>query len=329
MTWNEKYGYYTKIGVEEAYKEKTGNVAEINLMLVAMLRMAGIEASPVLISTRENGIALFPNRSRFNYVIASASIDDKNVLLDATHKLSNINVLPIRDLNWLGRLINKDGTSTEIDLMPKTASKSNTNLMATITASGEITGMIKMQNFDYNAFNFREKEAGLTTESYLEKLEKQLNGSQIEGYTVENKSELDKPVIETFSFKNSNSVDIIGDKIYFNPLLFFAQTGNPFKQEKRGYSVDFVYSNQERYQTIITIPEGYVVESIPKPITVVFTDKLLSYKFNVSANDKQVQVVSVFDINTTLVSPGNYEELKAFYNEMIKKQTEKVVLKKI
>ena len=40
MNWNEKNSYYCDAGVKKAYTEKVGNVAEINLMLVAMLRHA-------------------------------------------------------------------------------------------------------------------------------------------------------------------------------------------------------------------------------------------------------------------------------------------------
>jgi ribosomal protein L24 len=41
VKWNENYGYSCDDGVKQAYKDKTGNVAEINLMLTAMLRTAG------------------------------------------------------------------------------------------------------------------------------------------------------------------------------------------------------------------------------------------------------------------------------------------------
>lgn len=71
IKWNSYYGYSCNDGVKKAYKDKTGNVAEINLMLTAMLRHAGLTANPVLVSTRSNGIALFPNRTAFNYVIAA------------------------------------------------------------------------------------------------------------------------------------------------------------------------------------------------------------------------------------------------------------------
>ena len=84
-----------------------------------MLRYAGLTANPVLVSTRSNGIAIFPNRTAFNYVIAAVETPNGNILLDASDKFSTPNVLPFRALNWYGRLIRKDGTSEEVDLMPK------------------------------------------------------------------------------------------------------------------------------------------------------------------------------------------------------------------
>src|SRR5690606_32462713 len=60
MAWNKYNGYYTNEGVKEAYKKGSGNVADINLMLVAMLRKANLNANPVLVSTKDHGMPLFP-----------------------------------------------------------------------------------------------------------------------------------------------------------------------------------------------------------------------------------------------------------------------------
>jgi hypothetical protein len=59
--------------------------------------------------------------------------------LDATDKYSNPNILPFRDLNWFGRLIRKDGSSENVDLMPKVASADNITMLYTIEATGKIT----------------------------------------------------------------------------------------------------------------------------------------------------------------------------------------------
>jgi hypothetical protein len=46
MNWNNQNGYYTDKGVIKAYIDRTGNVAEINFILTAMLKFAGINANP-------------------------------------------------------------------------------------------------------------------------------------------------------------------------------------------------------------------------------------------------------------------------------------------
>lgn len=329
MNWNEKYGYYPRHKMDQVFTEKVGNVAEINLMLVSMLRMSGINANPVLVSTRENGIAFFPNRTLFNYVIVSADIEGQTILLDATSKNSDFNILPIRDLNWSGRLIKKDGTSSEINLMPKTNSKNAIFLIGTINNQGEILGKVRNQYFDYNAFAFREKYNKIAEQSYIEKLEKEHQGLEIGEYEVQNNNDLTKPITEVYDFTSTNSVEIIGDKMYISPLLFFAETENPFKQETRTYPIDFAYPNQDKYSFSLTIPEGYVVETLPAPKAIAMPDNLGSFKYNITSNGKQLQLLYIQDTNQAIIGAEYYEALKNFYKEIINKQTEKIVLKKV
>lgn len=329
MTWDGFNSYSCDKGVSRAYQDKTGNSAEINLMLTAMLRYAGLSANPVLLSTRANGIALYPTRSAFNYVIAAVEIEDDLILLDATNKNAVPNVLPIRDLNWFGRIIRKEGSSAQVDLTSKMISKEIINMMYTVAADGSVNGKIRDQYTDYNAYNFRENYASIAEDTYLEKLEKKMNGTLVSDYVIENKKEYYKPVIETYSFKNSNAADVVADKIYINPLLFFSLKENYFKEETRQYPIDFVYANEDKFMVMITIPEGYAVETIPAPVNIVFSDNLLSYKFNISNAGKTINVTSILDINSSVISEEDYISLKAFFNEIVKKQTEKIVLKKI
>jgi len=99
MNWNQFYGYSTHKGVKKAAIDRTGNTAEINFILIAMLNYAGINANPVLCSTVGHGIPNYPNRTVFNYVLAAGDIDGKRVLLDASSKFTTSNVLPLQALN--------------------------------------------------------------------------------------------------------------------------------------------------------------------------------------------------------------------------------------
>ncbi|WP_281336616.1 transglutaminase domain-containing protein [Flavobacterium eburneipallidum] len=329
VKWNNLRGYSCDEGVKTAYKNKTGNTAEINLMLTAMLRFAGFNANPVLVSTRDNGITFFPSRTAFNGVIAAVETPEGMILLDATEKYSEPNVLPFRDLNWVGRLIRKDGTSTEVDLMPKALSREVTNMSLELKTDGTATGKIRNQFTNHEALKFRKANLGLTTESYLEKLETNNNDIEVSDYARENDLDLSQPMVETFAFKDTKDIEIIDGKIYVSPLLFLVTKENPFKQEVREYPVDFGYPKQEKYNININIPEGYVVESMPVGINIGTGENVGSFKYMIANSANSIQIVINKDINTAIVQADFYPVLKDFYKQIIDKQNEKIVLKKI
>ena len=329
MNWNEMNGYSCQNGVKSAYQDKTGNVADINLMLISMLRYAGLDANPILISTRSNGIALYPSRSAFNYVIAGIEVENQIILLDATNKYSLPGILPIRDLNWFGRVVRKNGSSAIVNLTPDKKSIDVVTLMGVIKEDGEIEGKVRKKSFDYNAFIFRNNFNGVSKDSYIEKLERENNGLEILEYEVQNSLVLNEPIVENYSFKTNNSVEIIGGKMYFSPLLYFALSENPFKQENREYPVDFIFPNQDSFRVSLTIPDGYVVESLPEPKLIALPENIAKFSYEVSKTNNQVQLSYSLDLNRVVIENVYYEALKNFFKELVNKNTERIVLKRI
>lgn len=329
MNWNEHNRYYCEKGVKKAYADKVGNTAEINLMLISMLRHAGLDANPVLISTRANGIALFPSRNAFNYVIAAVEMNGGFILLDATSKNTLPNLLPIRALNWTGRLIRKDGRNIEIDLMPQKPSKEVVNITAEINAEGKVTGKARDQYFDYNAYVFRENYGDSEKNTSMQKIEGKYKGIQIDEYAVNNTQDLTKPVVEAYSFTHDNLVDVIGDKMYLNPMLFFAHTENPFKLDKREFPVDFGFPYQDRYMISLKMPDGYAVESLPQTTSLAMDQNIATFKYLIEAKGNMINVLVDHDMNYANIGPAYYGLLKDFYQKMVEKQSEKIVLKKI
>lgn len=330
MNWDGKYGVFSKKGVEKAYRDRTGNVAEINFILIAMLKTAGINASPVLVSTKDHGVPVYPSRTVFNYVIAAAEIEGKKILLDATNNFTVPNILPLRALNWTGRLIQHAGASEQINLVPTVSSNSTYDLMLNIDEAGLIKGKGRMKKSDYEALKFREKNVSFNEESYLEKLENDLKGIQISNYVIENRNtDLSKPIVETFSFTANNQFDIIGGKMYLKPLLFFNKNQNPFVREVREMPIYFGYPKKESYNINLNIPKGYEVESIPEGIKLSTEDGACSFSMNIQYDDNTVQIVVTKEIKLAVFSADYYDVLKDFFQKMLDKQNEKIVLKKV
>jgi hypothetical protein len=330
MNWNEVYGYFTDKGVIKAYADQVGNVAEINFILINMLKLAGLEVNPVLVSTIENGIPVYPTRTGFNYVIAAVELDGKPLLLDASRKFTSPNILPLNILNWKGRLIKENGTSQEIALEPVKVSGEYSNFVVKIDGAGKMDGRARIQRSDYNAYRFRIQNANSGQEDYLDKLEGQLGDLKIAEYKIENKkTHLADPVIENYAFVSHNQYEIIGGKIYLNPLLFYTMTKNPFKSDKRQMDICFAYPTQEKVNVNIEIPAGYVVESLPAPIKILSENKEITYMLNIVNQGNKIQIISSKEINNSIFAADQYEGLKELFQKMIASQNQKIVLKKI
>ena len=329
VKWNDYYGYSCNEGVKKAYKEKTGNIAEINLMLTAMLRYAGLNANPVLVSTRSNGISVFPNKTAFNYVIAAVENGSTYTLLDSSDMSSTPNVLPFRALNWFGRLIRKDGSSVEIDLMPTMVSNDAITMMYSLDENGAISGKLRRQRDNHNALLFRNSFKNIKEDSYIEKLENDNNKIEIQEYSRTNEKELNLPLIESVSFIGSNFSELIGGKIYIKPLLSFAASQNPFKQDSRDYPVDFGFPFMDKFIVNITIPEGFTVEHIPESTSLSIENGAANFRYSSSVSGNAVQIMVINQLNASIIPAGYYNMIKEYFQKITDKQNEKIVLRKI
>ncbi|KAB1068462.1 DUF3857 domain-containing protein [Tamlana haliotis] len=328
MTWNNYHSVYTNKGVKGAYKDHVGNVAEINLMLTSMLRYAGLRAYPVLVSTRSHGVPLFPTREGYNYVVSCVRFPEGDMLLDATSKYAMPNILPTKTLNWQGRMISEHGGSTLIDLYPSEKSKNNIFMMANLQEDGVLKGGYRSMKTNHNALDFRDSYIGVNLDDYLERLENSYDGMEISDYKVVNDLDLSKPVSESYKFVKESQADVIGDKIYFSPMFFLRSSENPFKLENRAYPVDFAYPSETNYKIIITIPEGYQIESVPEPVALMLPDDLGVFKYNILAQGKNVQLAVEAHVNQSVITPEYYAALKAYFSQLVEKQGEQIVLSK-
>ncbi len=328
ITWNEYYGVLCENGIKKTLTEKTGNSADVNLTLTAMLKYAGYSADPVLVSTKSHGVPLFPTREGFNYVLTAVDTENGMILLDATEKEGAMGILPVRVMNWNGRLIKEDGTSKEISLLPNTPAKHIVTINANILQDGTVEGKMRTQLTQNRAYNYRKAHKNDTWEDIMMAIEDRFLEMEIDELEVKNEKVSAKPLIESCSFVKENQVEIISGKLYFKPALFMAMTENPFKMDKREYPVDFGYPILNKVTINYKIPDGYQVESVPENIALGLPDAMGSFKYSVRQNGNQLQFSCALKINRAIIPAQYYQALKEFYAQVVVKQTENVVLVK-
>lgn len=327
MNWNSRLGFYSENGVRRAYEDNRGNTGDINLMLTAMFRYAGLDANPILVSTKSNGIPIFPTRNGFNYVLSGVKKDGSIILFDATNKFGKPNVIETRIMNWKGRIVGKDGSSAWVSLTPSKHAVRNTMITADLSST-QITGKSRNRYTGNYALTFRKNYNGLKKEAARKKLETGKNGTELSEIKFENLDQLYKPVNLSYNFESFGTVGKIGNKLYLSPMLFMAMNENPFKLEQRTYPIDYGFPKKDRYIITIDIPKTHKVESVPENVFFKIED-IASFKYLISNTGNKIQLSVEFSINKPLVVASKYDSLKKFYEFLIAKEKEKVVLAKI
>tara|TARA_R100000935_G_scaffold19234_1_gene36910 strand:+ start:5043 stop:5942 length:900 start_codon:yes stop_codon:yes gene_type:complete len=297
-------------------------------MLTAMLKSAGLDANPVLLSTKNNGIPIYPTRSGFNYFVASVKLNNELILLDASDKYNIPGMLPDYARNWLGRLVREDGTSEWVDLMSKKSSEYKTVLNIQIEDNLEINGKITTFFDGYYAKEFRDKFINLSKEDHIRHLEEEKGDIVISNLETKNTNILNESIRESYNFNLNNGIEKIGNNVYMKPLFFLTKESNPFKANERCYPIYFNYPSIVSNTVYVKIPEAYEIESLPESEMITINDDGAVFKLIVAASGNYLKIDSELKINTVIYLAEDYDTLKNFYNRMIQKNSETIVLKK-
>jgi len=328
VKWNNYVGYFPQEGLKKAYKEGTGSSGDINLMLTSMLRSANLRANPVLVSTKDNGIPLYPTRDGFNYLITSVEFGGKLYLLDATEPFANINLLPERAMNWQGRLIEEGGVSAPIGLYPPYLSANQVYVQAELDGT-DMKCMVRERKSGHFAKNYRINYSNASDELHIDAINKNGESLVVTDFSAKELTNTKPHVTLSYKAVSESIVEEINDELYFSPMLFFAQKENPFKAEERHYPIFFGYPISKKYSISIKIPEGYTVSSLPENSKADLAGDLGSYTYLIKQMGNVLQLSVTLDIKTPIIVSTDYPYVKGIFSQIVEKENEKIVLKKV
>ncbi|RNC79600.1 MAG: DUF3857 domain-containing protein [Balneola sp.] len=325
MDWNENYGLWPNKKLEDVYEEGTGNGAAINLVLVDFLRAVGLEAHPVMISTRSHGevIRTFPGSIQFNHTIVYAEVDGIYHLLDAKDDYLPYNLLHPEDLNGEGLLVYPN-EELWVPIDNKSTSSEVCRVNVQITDSG-IKGSLKLTNKGYFAYNRRQQ---IDYEELEKSVKQEILGAP-DSYMIDSVS-ISKDVLdESFDLEVDFRIDknMHVDVLYINPMVIGGRE-NPFKKEDRSFPVDYNYPFSENLVYSMTLPEGWVVDELPQSVVHRLPDNTAEFRRLIQANGNTIMMNYIFRIKKYRFMPGEYDELKKMYDQMTAMLDANIVLKK-
>ncbi|WP_280645009.1 MULTISPECIES: DUF3857 domain-containing protein [unclassified Dysgonomonas] len=325
VKWNDKNTAFPR-DMKNALKNGTGTSAEVNFLLINALQAGGFDAFPVLMSTRSNGRMpiTHPSVDAFNYTITGIRIDTMTYFTDAAAKYGDWNLLPEKCMVPQARIMKRNNTEWVDLTMLANSSILKTSIFSFTDSKYE--GKVTDTRKGCTAYNARASYSNHKDEKdYIESLKKNL-ACEIDGFSITNLENTGEPL----KMEYVQSIDAaLGDEfLYISPLQDKLYSENPFKEEKRVFPVQFNYPMNYVQLIEIDIPEGYVVDELPKAERILFNENEISFTYRIAQSGNKVKLHYQYQLRKLQFLPDEYESLRDFFAKIVLKNSEQVVLKK-
>ncbi len=331
MRCDDHEALFTHEGVNNVWQKKTGNIADINLLLVNILNKAGIKAFPILVSSRDNGMinSTYPSLRQFNKVMVYVPLDkNDSYILDASDKFSYYKIPPASIVNTRAFIIESDrGTGKVFDIIDE---KHNYQVMAALKAviddKGTMTGECAVNSMDYARRecmeSYTEDPAAFKQAHFI----KPYPSVTIQEISIKNSEYDSLPFAQKINF--TTTLNNSGEYSYFTTNLFNGFEKNPFVEDLRYTDIDFGYRHDHTFYENFTIPEGYKYETLPENISMEIPDKSASYTRFMEVKENVLNVMITIKFRNSFYSAASYPDFHEFYKKLLASLNEQVVIKK-
>lgn len=330
--WNDILGSWTDVSPKKLWTERKGMSGELNLALVAALRAAGLNASPLLQSCRSYGSPgkLFPVRTDFKNVLAVLDLNGNRFFLDITDKNMPFGFISPEFLTHEGRLFPEGDSSRWIPITPPKGNKNVIQYDLKLGADGSLKGEINEYKYGYDALEERKKRRSFSTQDdYLDAKTKTWRNSRIISYSVNNLDLPEEDLQSKFQIEISNFHADGGKRINFLPFLSPTFNYNLFKEAQRFYPIDFGRAYNETVVVQIQLPAGYKVVSQPDDLQIKLPNDGGYFIMSQDLQGDKYQLSYRFSFLKEVYQATEYQVLKEFMARIIKVQQKFMVLEKI
>lgn len=330
MNFNGKFRFLAEEKLNTCWEKATGSSAEINMILLAVLKELDIEAHPLLVSLRDMGehVELYPLISQFDHLMILARLDGKEEVIDLGDIHRPIGLPRFSALNnrgWVADPLNPHWVDVKVPQMTQTVLAEISIVdeeMAEVNISARLAGYY-----------------GFTARLMLEDMDEEIEGPlmskivnvfpdvEFVNREVSQADDIYSPLSMTLETKIPLAQQI-DDYFYVSPIVLFALDEGLVDTDERIAPIDMGFPWRERYIAKMDIPEGYLVEELPASQRIRSEDGSIALSFSASEMNGAISINFTVDMKRSLFSPEEYVVIKELFARAIDLQESMIILKK-
>jgi hypothetical protein len=315
IVWDRVYSRYSE-SVKTVLDKKKGNSGDINLLLVALLKSAGLKAFPILVSERNHGKVdtLISFLDQFSKVLAYVELNGEHYLLDGTDRNTPYFLVPTDFLNTIGYVVDRDQSRFVKFSSIQKKDRDDVIVNGEIKQDGFVRAEATVTNFDY-AKLYKQERFQQNESAYREALVKPYAYFRIDSFQVDGIRTDSSGLIQKIKF--NYDLKKSGNYFLLNYNLFSAFTENPFITQHRFTDIDFGAQYNSVFNAQFSFPSNWTPEKLPANKAIYYADRSMVFKRSMEKTGNQIKINILFSINKESYTADEYENIKAFFKEMM------------
>lgn len=326
VAWNGNYGNVPEFA-SSIVKKKSGNTADVNMMLIQVFNDLGLTSYPVYINSRRFGrLPIHPTANAFNTFIVAVETSHGTCYVDGTDPYGAINVLDPNLYVSTGRKIGKKITGSWVDLTKlaqhRTAHISNIEVSADGSVKGDISTQYAMNSAREFKLGYHKAKDSI---DYVHTIQEKY-GITIDSLGITGKNDYGTSVKRVVKFHKS--VETSDNHIYVSPFVFNPIGDSPFKEETRELPIEMPTPVTVNYYVDVKIPEGYEAEECPKSYEFTLPDRSMTVKMVCNKKEDIVRLSYSFISKKMKFESEEYTAIKKLYDMASQNMGDMIVFKK-
>jgi len=311
-------------------KNKYGDCKDQSILLVTMLREAGIDAWPVLIATREyyDLDPAFPSLL-FNHCIAAASIGGTTVFMDPTAETCPFEDLPAADQDRQVLMCAPERYHIEkTPLFPASHNTARQRLRLTLKADESVSGEKIIETsgiYDQGQrYWLLYTQPELIEQALKEKVQDISVGGSLTAYAIENLQDLRGPVVMRYSFQGPEYLTAAGSLRLMPRLAYF--DASLVAKEERTYPIAFAALDTKEQEFEIELPPETAVRYLPSSVQE--DNQWFSFQVSYEHGKDTVRCAQRFTLKQSSVKVEEYAAFKRLCERLAQTVKQSIVLEK-
>lgn len=325
-------GGWQPISAESTIKNRYGDCKGLSNLMKALLKAVDIPSNYTIIYSghRKKLLKDFSDRTQSNHAILLVPLKNDSIWLECTS-----NTLPMGYIhkNIAGHnaiaMTEEGGIFCTLPSYTSDQNLQESIVTINVTEEGKTTGKMQFIEHVHGFGRYHSMMKSNVRDDHIRYIHSRIKFPKIEIGDIKTSEVLSNLPFCTLNtdFSSDSYITKTGQRLFIPLLPIKKNSYNIFKARERIHDIEIAHGFSEKDSITFNLPEGYIIESKPKNISLATSFGKLDVTFT-KLSDNKINFTSQINIYEGKYDKNMYNEIKDFFQKIVSTTNSKMVIRK-